>query len=67
VIPKHHHAGPHLLVALTDVDLRSDVVGKGVSELKFKAGDINWVEGGFTHTVTNVGKQQAKYITLDFH
>jgi len=67
VIPKHHHAGPHLLVALTDIDLRSDVVGKGVSELKFKAGDINWVEGGFTHTVTNVGKQQAKYITLDFH
>src|SRR6476646_8706714 len=24
VLPKHHHAGPHLIVAVTDLDFRSD-------------------------------------------
>ncbi len=28
VLPKHHHAGPHLVVAVTDLDLRSDVEGR---------------------------------------
>ena len=28
-VPSHHHDGPHLLVAVTDLDLRSDVDGQG--------------------------------------
>jgi hypothetical protein len=28
---------------------------------------VAWVPGGFTHTLTNVGKQEAKFITLEFH
>lgn len=67
VIPKHHHIGPHLVVAVTDLDLRSDVEGKGPAAAKLKSGDIAWVKGGFTHTVTNVGEHQAKFITLEFH
>jgi quercetin dioxygenase-like cupin family protein len=66
VVPRHHHAGPHLVVAVTDLELRSDVEGKGSSVKQLKAGDIAWVEGGFTHTLTNVGKQDAKLITLEF-
>jgi len=27
VVPSHHHNGPHLLVAVSDLDLRSDVEG----------------------------------------
>src|SRR5262249_49638033 len=66
VVPRHYHLGPHLVVALTDLELRSDVEGKGSSVKQLKAGDIAWVEGGFAHTLTNVGKQEAKLITLEF-
>jgi len=66
VMPKHHHAGPHLVVAVTDLELRSDVEGKGASTKQLKAGDIAWVKGSFTHTLTNVGKQNAKFITVEF-
>jgi quercetin dioxygenase-like cupin family protein len=66
VLPKHHHAGPHLVVAVTDLNLRSEVEGKVASNLQLKAGDIAWVKGGLTHTLTNVGKENAKLITLEF-
>jgi quercetin dioxygenase-like cupin family protein len=66
-IPRHHHAGPHLVVAVTDLNVRSDVEGKGASTKTLTAGDIAWVPGGFTHTLTNVGKLEAKFVTLEFH
>src|SRR5689334_18105551 len=56
VMPKHHHPGPHLVVAVTDLDLRSDVEGKPASRAELKSGDIKWIAGGYTHTLTNVGK-----------
>ena len=67
VIPTHTHKGPHLVVAVTDLDLQSDVAGKPPAHLELKSGDIKWVEGGFTHTVSNVGKQKSRMITLEFH
>jgi hypothetical protein len=66
VIPKHHHAAPRLVIALTDYQLRSDVAGKGASNIEMKTGDVRWVDGGFTHTVTNVGPKEAKFVTLEF-
>jgi quercetin dioxygenase-like cupin family protein len=66
-IPKHRHAGPHLVVSLTDYELRSDVVGKGSKTMQQRAGDVSWVPGGFTHVLTNSGKQLARFITLEFH
>jgi len=66
-IPKHRHAGPHLVVSLTDYELRSDVVGKGSKTMQQKAGDVSWVPGGYTHVLTNSGKQPARFITLEFH
>jgi mannose-6-phosphate isomerase-like protein (cupin superfamily) len=32
-----------------------------------KAGDIQWVPAGGTHSVTNVGKSQARWVTVEFH
>lgn len=66
MIPSHHHAGPHLLVAVSDLQMRSDVEGKGASTAQLKAGDVKWLPGGYTHTLTNVGKQKAKFVTLEF-
>ena len=66
-LPKHHHAGPHLLVAVSDLEIRSDVVGQGPMLGYFKSGDVKWLPGGYSHTLTNVGKTEAKFITLEFH
>jgi quercetin dioxygenase-like cupin family protein len=67
VVPSHHHDGPHLVVAASDLSLRSDIENaRSSSELKLKAGDIEWVPGGYTHTVTNTGKSAARLITFEF-
>jgi len=67
MIPKHHHAGPQLLVAVTDLDLENSVAGKGISSIRLKAGDVRWLPSRLTHAVMNVGKQQARFVTLEFH
>jgi quercetin dioxygenase-like cupin family protein len=66
MLPKHHHNGPHLLVAVTDLEVRSDVEGQGPMPGHFKSGDVKWLPGGYTHTLTNVGKSPAKFVTLEF-
>lgn len=66
VLPQHHHKGPHLLIAVTDLVLRDEIAGKTASNLEMKSGDVKWVEGGFTHTLTNVGGAEAKMVTLEF-
>ena len=66
VIPSHRHNGPHLVVAVTDVDVRSDVEGKGATSVHIKSGDVRWAPGGDTHMVTNVGKQTAKFVAVEF-
>jgi beta-alanine degradation protein BauB len=66
MLPRHHHNGPHLLVAITDLEVRSDVEGQGSMPGHFKSGDVKWLPGGYTHTLTNVGKSPAKFVTLEF-
>jgi quercetin dioxygenase-like cupin family protein len=67
VVPSHHHDGPHLVVAVSDLNLRSNIEGaRSASELSLKAGDIQWVPGGYSHTVTNTGKSAARLITFEF-
>jgi quercetin dioxygenase-like cupin family protein len=65
-VPRHHHAHPHLIIAITDLTLRSDVPGKGASNVEMKSGDIKWVDANLTHSLTNVGKSEAKFVTLEF-
>jgi quercetin dioxygenase-like cupin family protein len=66
VQPRHHHAKAELVVALTDLELRNDVVGGKPSNFEMKAGEVRWITGGFDHTVTNVGEGPAKLVTLQF-
>ena len=65
-IPRHHHDGPHLLVAVSDLEMRSDVEGQGPMPGTFKAGDVKWLPGGYTHTLTNTGKGPARFVTVEF-
>jgi len=66
VVPMHHHTGPHLLVAVSDLDMRSDVQGQGPMPGHFKSGDSKWLPGGYSHTLTNIGSKPAKFVTLEF-
>jgi quercetin dioxygenase-like cupin family protein len=66
VLPKHSHGRPQLIVAVTDLLFRNDVVGKSASNIEMKSGDVKWEDAGVTHTVTNVGKEAAKVVTLEF-
>ena len=65
-VPSHHHDGPHLLVAVSDLEIRSDVDGQGPMPGKFKSGDVKWLPGGYTHTLTNTGKGPARFVTVEF-
>jgi len=69
-VPEHHHTGPHLLVAVSDIDIRSDVKGSGPMSGpmpgQFKSGEAKWLPGNYSHTITNTGKQPAKFVTLEF-
>jgi quercetin dioxygenase-like cupin family protein len=65
-VPSHHHDGPYLMVAISELDLRSDVEGKEPMAAKSKPGDVKWLQGGYTHTLTNTGKQAARLVTLEF-
>jgi quercetin dioxygenase-like cupin family protein len=65
-IPSHRHDGPHLLVAVSQLAVRSDVVSQGPTTGRFKSGDIKWLPGGYTHTLTNVAKEKARFVALEF-
>jgi quercetin dioxygenase-like cupin family protein len=67
MIPSHRHTGPHLVVAISDLDLRSDILGRAPVRIQAKAGEVKWVPGGYTHTLTNVSDKPARFVTLEFH
>jgi quercetin dioxygenase-like cupin family protein len=68
VVPTHHHAGPHLLVALTDFDLQehhlNDVHPPDLGHLA--SGQVQWLPGNYSSSLTNTGKTPAKFVTLEF-
>jgi quercetin dioxygenase-like cupin family protein len=72
-LPRHEHKIPHLVVAVSDLDLRSDDLrsrsgsaAKPPAQIHQKAGDIKWVPAGAVHTLTNTGTAEALFITLEF-
>ncbi len=70
VVPKHHY-GPHLLVAINDLDLRendlrSDVPGLVLLPAHLKSGDSKWLPGDYSTSLTNTGSTPAKFVTLEF-
>jgi len=65
-IPQHHHNGPHLTVALSDYELRSEEKGKPPVIIAMKRGECKWFESDYSRSITNSGKQTAKLITLEW-
>ena len=64
--PGHRHDGPFLVVAITDLDFRSEREGQSPITSHMKAGDIKWLPGGYTHTLTNTGSSPARHVIVEF-
>jgi quercetin dioxygenase-like cupin family protein len=64
--PSHRHDGPFLVVAITDLDFRSDREGQGPITTHMKAGEIKWLAGGYTHTLTNTGASPSRHVIVEF-
>jgi len=66
VLPTHEHTAPHLVVALTALELESVVEGQEPARVTQKEADVTWVPAGVTHKLTNVGKQRARFVSVEF-
>ncbi len=64
-IEKHTHTMPHLVVAVSDLDLTSQTDTAG-NNFKRAPGGLAWVPAGVTHTLINNSSKQAQFVTLEF-
>ena len=63
--PEHTHTVPHLVVAVTDFDLKQKIKGRDETAIHGVAGDVAWVPP-VVHSLTNAGTQPARLVTLEF-
>ncbi len=64
--PLHEHHAAHLVVALSDLELRNEVEGKAPVTVKLSQGEVRWLEGGFKHKLTNGGNRPAQMMTVEY-
>jgi quercetin dioxygenase-like cupin family protein len=64
-LEKHTHSMPHLVVAVSDLNLAQQTAS-ATSEIKNAVGAVAWVPAGVTHTVTNRDTKPAQYVALEF-
>ena len=62
----HVESYDRLVVALTDLKLRDNVVGESPTELTMKTGEVRWFHHGQTHSTMNVGTGPISFITFEF-
>jgi hypothetical protein len=61
-VPNHHYDGLHLVVAISEIDIRGDIDGMDPMFLKSAVGDVSLLPGGYT----NIGHRVARFVTLGF-
>jgi hypothetical protein len=66
VAPRLEYAGPHLFVAVTDLDLRENIKGEGPALAHYKSGESKWLLPNYSVSITNAGAKPAKYVTLEW-
>jgi quercetin dioxygenase-like cupin family protein len=64
-LEKHTHTLPHLVVAVSDLDLSSQT-DSATATIKRAPGGLAWVPSGVTHTLLNNSSKQAQFITVEF-
>lgn len=72
VVPGRRHAGPLLLIAVTDLDLGSEVKSDSLPAAhapisgRLKSGDHKWLSAGYSHAIINAADQPARFVVLEF-
>ena len=61
----HTHSTDHMVVAVTDLDIRDQIEGKPAEERTMKPGETAYVPAGITHRLVN-GPRSCRFITLQF-
>jgi quercetin dioxygenase-like cupin family protein len=64
-LEKHTHTMPHLVIAVSDLDLTSQTESAS-SNIKKGHGGLAWVPSGVTHTLVNNSSKAAQFVTLEF-
>lgn len=64
-LEKHTHTTPHLVVAVSDMDLTVDTE-TAVNPGKLAVGGVAWVPAGVTHSIRNSASNTARFVTLEF-
>jgi len=54
----------HLLVAMTDIDLRREGKNGKPMEIQLSRGEVKWIADAATATYTNAGKEPARFAVL---
>lgn len=62
----HEHKAPHLVVALTDLEMKNEVEGKPAKTVTLRKGEVAWVESTGKHKLTNVGNRLAQLVTVEY-
>lgn len=64
MLPRSHHDGPVLLVAVSGFELGANADGKGSAGKVLKAGELFWSDGA--PTMINAGSGPARFVMLEF-
>ncbi len=74
-IAEHTHTGPHMVMAVTDLDLSqmlardksSSYSRNGLKPIPMHraVGDVDWIDP-ITHSITNSGVQTARFVVMEF-
>jgi quercetin dioxygenase-like cupin family protein len=64
-LEKHTHSLPHLVVAVSDLDLSSQT-DSATATVKKAPGGLAWVPSGVTHTLLNNSSKPAQFVTVEF-
>jgi len=60
----HAKSDAHLLVAMTDIDLRREGKNGKPMEIQLSRGEVKWIADAATATYTNAGKEPARFAVL---
>jgi quercetin dioxygenase-like cupin family protein len=63
---QHEEKYDRLIIAVSELKLREDVVGQPPNILEMKPGEIQWMPRGMIHATTNIGISPAIFVTLEF-
>jgi hypothetical protein len=62
---RREFASDHVVIALTDLRLKNEIEGQPVSLVEMRQGEVRWVEGGYAHRLTNLGRTPARLVTVE--